>query len=146
MLLIVGRIAAWMLVAIGLVLSLQPVSLLTGDGILWVAAALAVAGVIVTFIPGLDRWTKVFVTLIAIFVVANTFYVDNQLRQQPEKIRQQIQHDLQNFSAANSVQTLSPVPPRDIIPTPPPPKDFVPDHHVQRPWNNSTLPVRSYTP
>src|SRR6185437_8458106 len=60
--------AAVVLIVIGLVVGYQPVSLLSGDGILYVGLAMTAGAVIVAFATRLSAWTKM-VAVVAVVAV-----------------------------------------------------------------------------
>ncbi len=77
---------------IGLVMSMQSASLLTGTGMLWTGAAIAVGATIVAFAMKADRWVKVVAALAMVVAVANVMVVESQL----EDMRQDLS-DLTDF-------------------------------------------------
>lgn len=77
---------------IGLVMSMQTASLLTGTGTLWTGAAIAVGATVVAFAMKVEKWVKVVAVLAMVVAVANVIYVESQL----EDMRQDIS-DLTDF-------------------------------------------------
>jgi len=91
--------AAWavavtlVLVVVGLVVGYQPVSLLTGSGILYVGLAITASGAVLAFVMRLRTWLKVVALLAAILVIANIATTEHELSQK----RQQIKNELSNL-------------------------------------------------
>lgn len=77
---------------VGLVMSMQSASLLTGTGMLWTGVAIAVGATIVAFVLKAEKWVKVVAVLAMVVAVANVMYVESQL----EDMRQDIS-DLTDF-------------------------------------------------
>jgi hypothetical protein len=92
------------LLAIGFVIEIQPVSLLTGSSTLWIGLVLAGAGLLVAFTTGARGWLKIAAVAITALCLFNAVDTTRQLEQQREKVRhdlQQISTDLQQFSTGS---------------------------------------------
>ena len=76
----------------GTLLQLQSVSLLTGDGIYWTGAALAIVGTALSFASG-RMWIKVVCIVLAVLCVMNVIYAEKQLSDK----RHEIQQDFNNL-------------------------------------------------
>lgn len=91
--------AAWavaialILTVIGLVVGYQPVSLLSGSGILYVGLAITAGGVVLAFAMKLRTWVRVVTVIAVALVVANIVTVEHSLSQK----RQEIQNELSNL-------------------------------------------------
>lgn len=75
---------------VGLVLSLQSASLLTGTGMIWTGVAIAVAATAFAFILKARRWVKVVVVIVALIGIANAVSVESSLAD----LREEISNDL----------------------------------------------------
>jgi multidrug transporter EmrE-like cation transporter len=75
--------------AIGLIMSMQSVSLLTGTGTLWTGAAIASAAAVgaVVLRDHLRTWVRVVAILVAVIAVSNVIYLEHQLDQKREEIQ-----------------------------------------------------------
>jgi hypothetical protein len=78
---------------IGLVVGYQPVTLLSGSGILYVGLALAAGGVVLAFAMHLRTWLKIVTAIAVLLVVANIVTVEHSLSQK----RHEIQNELSNL-------------------------------------------------
>jgi hypothetical protein len=88
-----GAAIALVLAVIGLVIGYQPVSLLSGAGILYVGLAIAAGGAVLAFAMKLRTWVRVVAVIAAALVVANIVVVEHSMSQK----RQQIQNELSNL-------------------------------------------------
>jgi hypothetical protein len=79
-------IGVCVLAGIGLVMSMQSVSLLTGTGSLWTGVGVAAAGTAAAFFLGAAKWVRVVAALCLAFSVFNAIYMDNQLSQKRSEI------------------------------------------------------------
>lgn len=80
------------LVVIGLVMSMQPVSLLTGSGPVWTGVAVVGAGTALAFFLRAATWVRVVAALLLAISVANGFYIENQLSQKRDEITHMFNH------------------------------------------------------
>lgn len=76
------------LVAIGLVMSMQSVSLLTGTGPIWTGVGFVAAGTAVAFFMRAATWVRVVAALILALALLNAFYMENQLNEKRNEIDQ----------------------------------------------------------
>lgn len=97
--------AVVVLIVIGLIVGYQPVSLLSGDGILYVGLAMTAGAVIVAFATRLGGWTKIVAVVAVVAVGANVGVVEHEMAQR----RQQIRQDLQQLGTNLLVPTPSPI-------------------------------------
>lgn len=72
-------IGVCVLVVIGLVMSMQSVSLLTGSGPVWTGVGVVAAGTAVAFFLGAASWVRVVASLLLVVALANGFYIEKQL-------------------------------------------------------------------
>lgn len=68
---------------IGLIMSMQSASLLTGTGSLWTGVAIVVGATIAAWMlrKSTPRWVRIVVTIMAVFAIANVVYVEIQLEE-----------------------------------------------------------------
>lgn len=72
---------------LGLILSQQSVSLMTGSGIVWTGAAIAAAAAVVSWVvKTVPTWARVICTIIAIVAIISGFYVEQQLNEKRDEI------------------------------------------------------------
>ena len=76
------------LVAIGLVMSMQSVSLLTGTGPVWTGVGVVAAGTAVAFFMRATKWVRVVAALCLAFSLFNAFYMEKQLSDKRNEISQ----------------------------------------------------------
>jgi hypothetical protein len=74
------------LVVIGLVMSMQSVSLLTGSGPVWTGVGVVAAGTAVAFFLGAANWVRVVAALLLAVSVANAFYIESQLSDKRDEL------------------------------------------------------------
>lgn len=92
--------------AAGLAIGMQPVSLLSGTGVLYVGAALAGGALVLAMAMRLKPWTQVVTAIAAFAVVANIVYVTHQL----DVKRQQINDEISNITGASDGNAVNPIP------------------------------------
>ena len=68
-----------MLIAIGLMMSTQSVSLLTGSGPIWTAVAVIAGGTALAFFLGASVIIRVLAVLALVLGVANAISIENQM-------------------------------------------------------------------
>lgn len=74
---------------IGLVMSLQSASLLTGTGTIWTGVAITVGSAIVTWIvSGLPTWVRVICVVAALIAISNAVSVESQLEDKRQEINE----------------------------------------------------------
>ena len=81
-------IGVCVLVVIGLVMSMQSVSLLTGTGPVWTGVGVVAAGTAVAFFMGAAKWVRVVAALCLALSLFNAFYMENQLSEKRNEISQ----------------------------------------------------------
>lgn len=72
-------IGVCILAVVGLVLSMQSVSLLTGSGPVWTGVAVAGAGAALSFFLSVHKWGRIVACIALAAVVAIAFYTENEL-------------------------------------------------------------------
>jgi hypothetical protein len=72
-------IGVFVLVVIGLVMSMQSVSLITGSGPVWTGVAVVAAGTAVAFFLRAAKGVRVVAALLLVLSLANALYIENQL-------------------------------------------------------------------
>jgi uncharacterized membrane protein len=95
---LIAGVLALVLAVIGVVLSQQSVSVVSGGSIVWVGAALAIgAAVLALSIPRVRTFIKILTVIAAIIGVASGVYVNHQLDQKRKEI-QQIFNDIPSYT------------------------------------------------
>lgn len=79
-------IGVCVLAVIGLVMSMQSVSLLTGSGPVWTGVAVVGVGTALAFFLGAANWVRVIASLLLIFALVNAFYIENQLSEKRQEL------------------------------------------------------------
>lgn len=79
-------ISVCVLAGIGLMMSMQSISLMTGTGPIWTGVALVGAGVAVAFLMRGATWVKAVACLVLAFALLNAFYMESQLNEKREEI------------------------------------------------------------
>jgi Protein of unknown function (DUF2510) len=72
-------VGVFVLVGIGLVMSMQSVSLLTGSGPVWTGVAVVAGGTAVAFFLRAGGWVRVIAAVLLALSLANAFYMEKQL-------------------------------------------------------------------
>ncbi|WP_055405679.1 MULTISPECIES: DUF2510 domain-containing protein [unclassified Mycobacterium] len=85
-------IGVCVLVVVGLVMSMQSVSLITGSGPVWTGVAVVAAGTAVAFFMRAAKWVRVVAVLVLALSVANGLYIENQLSQKRNEISHMFNH------------------------------------------------------
>jgi hypothetical protein len=80
------------LVAIGLVMSMQSVSLLSGSGPIWTGVGVVAAGTAVAFFMRATKAVCIVAALCLAFSLFNAFYMEKQLSDKRNEITQIFQH------------------------------------------------------
>lgn len=75
-----------MLVVIGLVMSMQSVSLITGSGPVWTGVAVVAAGTAVAFFLRAATWVRVVAALLLALSLANALYIENELSDKRDEL------------------------------------------------------------
>jgi len=81
-------IVALVLAVVGFVMQFQPVSLMTGAGVLWIGTVIAVAGVVVSFVFETRTVIKTVTVVLLVFCVTNVIYVEHQLDMKRQELQQ----------------------------------------------------------
>jgi hypothetical protein len=76
------------LVVIGLVMSMQSVSLLSGSGTIWMGVGFVAAGTAVAFFLGAAAWIRVIAALCLAFALFSAVYMEKQLSDKRNEISQ----------------------------------------------------------
>lgn len=76
------------LVVIGLIMSMQSVSLLSGSGPIWIGVGFVAAGTAVAFFMGAATWVRVVAALRLAFALFNAVYMEKQLSDKRNEISQ----------------------------------------------------------
>ena len=79
-------IGVCVLVVVGLVMSMQSVSLITGSGPVWTGVAVVAAGTAVAFFMRAAKWVRVVAVIVLALSVANGLYIENQLSEKRDEI------------------------------------------------------------
>ncbi|MDT5387126.1 MAG: hypothetical protein QOE04_767 [Mycobacterium sp.] len=81
-------IGVCVLVVIGLLMSMQSVSLLSGSGPIWTGVGFVAAGTAVAFFMGARKWIRVVAALCLAFSLLNAFYMEKQMSDKRNEISQ----------------------------------------------------------
>ncbi|OMC28975.1 hypothetical protein A5740_19240 [Mycobacterium sp. GA-1841] len=76
------------LVVIGLVMSMQSVSLLTGSGPIWTGVAVVAAGTAVAFFLGAAKWVRIVAAVLLALALVNAIYIENEMSNKRNEISQ----------------------------------------------------------
>ena len=74
------------LVVIGLVMSMQSVSLLTGSGPVWTGVAVVAAGTAVAFFLSAAKWVRIVAAVLLALALANAIYIENEMSNKRNEI------------------------------------------------------------
>jgi O-antigen ligase len=74
------------LAGIGLIMSMQSVSLFSGTGTLWTGVGLAAAGTAAAFFLGAAKWARVIAALCLVVALAATVFMEQQMNEKREEI------------------------------------------------------------
>lgn len=74
------------LVVIGLVMSMQSVSLLTGSGQVWTGVGVVAAGTAAAFFLRAATWVRIVAALLLTVSLANAFYIENQMSNKRDEL------------------------------------------------------------
>jgi Protein of unknown function (DUF2510) len=85
-------IGVCVLVVIGLMMSMQSVSLLTGSSPVWTGVGVVAAGTAVAFFMGAETWVRVVAALLLALALVNAFYIENQLSDKRQEISRVFNH------------------------------------------------------
>ncbi|HEY5201643.1 MAG TPA: hypothetical protein VIJ31_12135 [Acidothermaceae bacterium] len=90
------------LLVVGAIVELQPVSLLTGEGTLYVGLALVAGALVLATVMKLSGGVRVLTWVVAAFCIANVVYVSHQMTLRRDEITNDLNKlgtTLQQFSA-----------------------------------------------
>lgn len=79
-------IGVLILAGIGLVMSMQSVSLFSGTGTLWTGVGLAAAGTAAAFFLGAEKWARVIAAICLAVALLATITVEVQMNQKRQEI------------------------------------------------------------
>lgn len=74
------------LVAIGVVISVQPVSLMTGSGKVWIGVVVVAVGTAAAFFLRAANWVRVIAALVLVLALANALHVEKQLSDKRDEL------------------------------------------------------------
>ncbi|BBZ03544.1 hypothetical protein MCHIJ_29810 [Mycolicibacterium chitae] len=77
-----------LLVGIGLLMSMQSVSLMSGSGPLWTGVGFVAAGLAVSFFLGAANWVRVVAVAVLLLALVNVLYVENEMDNRRNEISQ----------------------------------------------------------
>lgn len=81
-------IGVLVLAGIGVVMSMQSASLLTGTGSIWTGVGIAGAGVAVAYFMRAAGWVRVVASLMLAFALFNALYMEHQISEKRDEITQ----------------------------------------------------------
>lgn len=79
-------IGVCVLALVGLAMSMQSVSLMTGSGQVWTGVAVVGVATAVAFFMGAATWVRVVASLLLVLALANGFYIEKQLSDKRQEI------------------------------------------------------------
>lgn len=79
-------IGVCVLAVVGLAMSMQSVSLMTGSGPVWTGVAVVGIATAAAFFIGAAMWVRVVAALLLAFSLFNAFYIENQLSQKRDEL------------------------------------------------------------
>lgn len=79
-------IGVCVLAVVGLVMSMQSVSLLTGSGPVWTGVAVVGVATAVAFFMGAATWVRVIAAVLLAISLLNAFYIENQLNEKRDEL------------------------------------------------------------
>ncbi|MFN8089647.1 MAG: DUF2510 domain-containing protein [Mycobacterium sp.] len=74
------------LVAIGFVMSMQSVSLMTGSGIVWTGVAIVGGGMAASFFLGAQIWVRVLAGILLVIALINALSIEHQMSKKREEL------------------------------------------------------------
>lgn len=74
------------LVAIGFIMSIQPVSLMTGSTMIWIGVALAGGGTALAFFLGTPVWVRVVAPIVLVVALFNVLMVEHEMSDRRDQI------------------------------------------------------------
>lgn len=79
-------IGVCVLAVIGLFMSMQSVSLLTGSGPVWTGVAVVGVATALSFFLSVQKWGRIVACIVLAVTVANAFYIENELSNRRNEI------------------------------------------------------------
>lgn len=79
-------IGVCILVGVGLVMSMQSVSLMTGSGPVWTGVAVVAAGAAVAFFMRAAKWVRVVAAVVLVIALVNAFYIEHELSNKRDEL------------------------------------------------------------
>ncbi len=79
-------IGVCVLALVGLVMSMQSVSLLTGSGPIWTVVAVVAGATAVAFFMGAATWVRVVACVILAVSLVNGFYIESQMSEKRDEL------------------------------------------------------------
>lgn len=80
------------LVVIGLVMSMQSASLLTGSGTIWTGVGLVAAGTAVAFFMRAATWVRVLAAILLALSLVNAGYMEYQMNEKRNELQHMFDH------------------------------------------------------
>lgn len=85
-------IGVCVLAVIGLFMSMQSVSLMTGSGPVWTGVAVVGGATALAFFLRAVKWVRVVACVLLAISLANAFYIENELSQKRDQITHEFDH------------------------------------------------------
>jgi multidrug transporter EmrE-like cation transporter len=79
-------IGVCVLAVIGLFMSMQSVSLMTGSGPVWTGVAVVGGATALAFFMRAEKWGRVVAGILLVISLANAFYIENELSKKRDQI------------------------------------------------------------
>lgn len=79
-------IGVCVLAVVGLVMSMQSVSLLTGSGPVWTGVAVVGVATAIGFFMGASTWVRVVACVLLALALANAFYIESQMSEKRNEL------------------------------------------------------------
>jgi hypothetical protein len=83
-------IGVCVLALVGLVMSMQTVSLMSGSAPVWTGVAIAAVGVALAFFLGASKWPRILVVCCLVGSLINAVYIETQLSQQRAEFKKRM--------------------------------------------------------
>jgi hypothetical protein len=80
------------LVAIGLVMSMQSVSLISGSGIVWTGVAVVAGGTAAAFFLRARKWVRIVAVIVLAVAMFNAFYIEHQMSVKRDELTRIFNH------------------------------------------------------
>ncbi|MFG1931743.1 DUF2510 domain-containing protein [Mycobacterium sp. NPDC048908] len=79
-------IGVCVLAVVGLLMSMQSVSLMTGSGPVWTGVAVVGVATAIAYFMGAAKWVRVIACVILALSVLNGFYIENKMSEQRDEL------------------------------------------------------------